>query len=148
MKNNENLDAEQVVNLVQQSFCAVGSAFQSLNTHRKKRFQGCLTKEFRSLADKQPNKSEPALSPWLFGSNLEEQLKSKLDSSTISRKVISREITRFEPIRIKIRIEIFPTPRVGEKKPDEKLREVSVSYFSVLRITRCYREFSVSHLCL
>ena len=83
LKNDENLDAEKVVNLVQQSLCAVGSAFQSLNTHHRKCFQGCLTKEFRSLADKQPNKSGPALSLWLFGSNLEKQIKGKLDSSTI-----------------------------------------------------------------
>ena len=41
LKNDENLDAEQVVDLVQQSLCAIGSAFQSLNTHRQKRFQGC-----------------------------------------------------------------------------------------------------------
>ena len=95
LKNDENLDAEQVVNLVQQPLCAIGSAFQSLNTHRQKRFQGCLTKEFRCLADDQPNKCENTLSSWLFGSNLEEQIKSKLDSSTISRKVISREIPRF-----------------------------------------------------
>ena len=33
LENDENLDAEQVVNLVQQSLCAIGSAFQSLNTH-------------------------------------------------------------------------------------------------------------------
>ena len=95
LKNDENLDAEQVVNLIQQSLCTVGSDFQSLNTYCRKRFQGCLTKEFRSLADDQPSKSEPTLSPSLFGSNLEEQIKSKLDSSTISRKVISREIPRF-----------------------------------------------------
>ena len=86
LKNDENLDAEQVANLAQQSLCVVGSAFQSLNTHHRKRFQGCSTKEFRSLADEQPNKSEPALSPWLFGLDLEEQMQSKLDSSTISRK--------------------------------------------------------------
>ena len=96
LKNNENLDAEQVVNLVQQSLCAAGSAFQSLNTHHKKRFQGFLTKEFRSLADEQPNKSELTLSPWLYGLNLEEQIKSKLGSSTISRKVICREIPTSE----------------------------------------------------
>ena len=78
MKNDENLDAGQVVNLVQQSLCAIGSAFQSLDTHCHKRFQGCLTKEFRSLADNQPNKSKTTLSPWLFGSNLEEQVKSKV----------------------------------------------------------------------
>ena len=92
MKNDENLNAEEVANLVQQSLCAVGSAFQSLNTHHRKRFQGCLTKEFRSLADKQPNKSEPAQSPWLFGSNLE---RKSVDS---------------EPIHIKIIIKIFPAP--------------------------------------
>ena len=42
LKNDENLDTEQVVNLIQQSLCAVGSAAQSLNTHRRKRFQGYL----------------------------------------------------------------------------------------------------------
>ena len=64
LKNDENLDAEQVVNLVQQSLCAVGCVFQSFNTHCRKPFQGCLTEEFISLADEQPNKSGPALSPW------------------------------------------------------------------------------------
>ena len=54
-KNYENLDAEHVINLVQQSLCAVGSTFQSLNTHQRKRFQGCLTKEFRPLADNHIN---------------------------------------------------------------------------------------------
>ena len=95
LKNDENLDAEQVVNLVQQSLCAIGSAFQSLNTHCRKRFQGCVPKEFRSLADDQLYKSEATLSPWLFGSNLEERMKSKVDSSTFPRKVISREIPKF-----------------------------------------------------
>ena len=33
LKNDKNLDAEQVVNLVEQSLCAIGSAFQSLNTN-------------------------------------------------------------------------------------------------------------------
>ena len=60
LKNDENLDAEQVVDLVQQSLSGVSSA---LNTHCRKRFQGCLTEEYRSLTDEQPNKSEPALSP-------------------------------------------------------------------------------------
>ena len=67
LKNGESLGAEQVVNLVQQSLCAIGSAFQSLNIHHRKCFQWCLTKEFRSLADKQPNESDPALSRWFFG---------------------------------------------------------------------------------
>ena len=58
LKNDENLDAEQVINLVQQSLCAIGSAFRSLKNHRRKRFQACLTKEFRSLADDEPNKSD------------------------------------------------------------------------------------------
>ena len=87
MKNDENLDVEQVVNLAQQSLCALGSAFQSLNTHCQKWFQGCLTEEFRTLADDRPNKSETTLFPWLFGSNLEEQIKSKADSATIFRKI-------------------------------------------------------------
>ena len=33
LKNDENLNAEQVLNLVEQSLCAIGSAFQSLNIH-------------------------------------------------------------------------------------------------------------------
>ena len=40
LKNDENLDAEQVVNLVQQSLCAIGSAFQSLNTIAENGFRG------------------------------------------------------------------------------------------------------------
>ena len=55
LKNYENLDAEQVVNLVLQFLCAVGSAFQSLCTDHRKHFQGCLTKEFKPLADNHIN---------------------------------------------------------------------------------------------
>ena len=121
MKTDKNLDAEHVVNLVQQSLCAIGSAFQSLNTHCQKRFQGCLTKEFRSLADEQPNKSETTLSPcWLFGSNLEEQIKSKVDSSTISRKVISREIPRFRTNPFQNQNRKFPNSwsrKRGKRRP-------------------------------
>ena len=120
LKNDENLDAEQVVNLVQQSLRAIGSAFQSLNTHHRKRFQGCFTKEFRSLADNQPNKSEPTLSSWLFGSNLEEQIKSKVDSSTIFRKVISREIPRFRANPFQNKNRNFPNSRSqrrGKRRP-------------------------------
>ena len=120
LKNDKNLDAEQVVSLIQQSLCAIDSAFQSLNTHCRKWFQGCSTKEFRSLADDRPNKSETTLSPWLFGSNLEEQIKTKVDSSTISRKVISREIPRFRTNPFQNLNRNFPNSRSqrrGKRRP-------------------------------
>ena len=110
----------RLLNLVQQSLCAEGSAFRILNTHRRQRFQGCLTQEFRSLADEQPNKSEPTLSLWLFGLNLEEQTKSKLDFSTISRKVISREIPRFRTSYYQNQNRNFPysqSQRMGKRRP-------------------------------
>ena len=120
LKNDENLDAEQVVNLVQQSLCAIGSAFQPLNNHCRKWFKACLTKKFRYLADDQLNKSETTLSPWLFGLNLEEQIKSKVDSSTISRKVISREIPRFRTNPFQNQNRNFPNSQIrrrGKMKP-------------------------------
>ena len=47
-----------------------------LNTHRRRRFKGCLTKEFSSLAD---SDSDEGLLPFLFGSNLAEKIKSQRD---------------------------------------------------------------------
>ena len=44
-------EAEELLKDIQQSLCAIGSSFQGLNTHRRRRFKGCLAKEFPSLAD-------------------------------------------------------------------------------------------------
>ena len=55
-------EAEELLKDIQQSLCAIGSSFQSLDTHRRRRFKGCLAKEFSSSAD-----SDEGLSPILFG---------------------------------------------------------------------------------
>ena len=44
-------EAEELLKCIQQSLSAIGSSFQSLNAHRRRRFKGCLAKEFSSLAD-------------------------------------------------------------------------------------------------
>ena len=58
---------------------------QSLNTHRRRHFKGCLAKEFSSLAD---SDSDEGLSPFLFGSNLAEKIKSQTEIILLSRKVV------------------------------------------------------------
>ena len=70
---------------IQQKLCAIGSSFQSLNTHRIRRFKGCLAKEFSSLAD---SDSDEGLSPFLFGSNLAEKIKSQTEINSLSRKLV------------------------------------------------------------
>ena len=67
-------DADELLKDIQQSLCAIGSSFQGLNTHRRSRFKGCLAKEFSSLAD---SDSDEGLSPFLFGSNLAQKIKSQ-----------------------------------------------------------------------
>ena len=37
-------EAEELLKDIQQSLCAIGSSFQSLNTHRRSRFNSCLAK--------------------------------------------------------------------------------------------------------
>ena len=68
--------AEELLTDIQQSLCAIGSSFQSLNTYRRRRFKGCLAKEFSSLADSDPDEG---LSPFLSGSNLAEKIKSQTE---------------------------------------------------------------------
>ena len=70
---------------IQQSLCAIGSSFQSLNTHRRRCFKGCLAKEFSSLAD---SDSDEGLSPFLFGSNLAEKIKCQTEINSLSRKIV------------------------------------------------------------
>lgn len=82
--NDYCIDIEEVVKIVQQSLCAIGSSFRGLNTHRRRRFKGCLAKEFESLAD---SDSEDGLSPYLFGSNLAEKVKSQADMNAICKKI-------------------------------------------------------------
>ena len=54
-------EAEELLKDNQQSLCAIGSSVQSLNTHRRRRFKGCLAKEFSSLVD---SDSGEGLSPF------------------------------------------------------------------------------------
>ena len=74
-------EAEELLKGIQQSLCAIGSSFQSLNTHRSRRFKGCLAKEFSSLAD---SDSDEGLSPFLFGSNLAEKIKSQTEINSLT----------------------------------------------------------------
>ena len=78
-------EAEELLKGIQQNLCAIGSSFQSLNTHRRRRFKGCLAKEFSSLAD---SDSDEGLSPFLFGSNLAEKIKSQTEINSLSRKIV------------------------------------------------------------
>ena len=78
-------EAEELLKDIQQSLCAIGSSFQSLNTHRRRRFKGCLAKEFSSLAD---SDSDEGPSPFLFGSNLAEKIKSQTEINSLSRKIV------------------------------------------------------------
>ena len=79
------LEAEELLKDIQQSLCAIGSSFRSLNTHRRRHFKGCLAKEFSSLAD---SDSDEGLSPFLFGSNLAEKIKSLTEINSLSRKIV------------------------------------------------------------
>ena len=78
-------EAKELSKDIQQSLCAIGSSFQSLNTHRRRHFKGCLAKEFSSLAD---SDSDEGLSPFLFGSNLAEKIKSQTEIDSLSRKTV------------------------------------------------------------
>ena len=78
-------EAEELLKGIQQSLCAIGSSFQSLNTHRRRRFKGCLAKDFSSLTD---SDSDEGLSPFLFGSNLAEKIKSQTEINSLSRKIV------------------------------------------------------------
>ena len=48
--------------------------------------EGCLAKEFSSLAD---SDSDEGLSPFLFGSNLAEKIKSQTEINSLSRKIVA-----------------------------------------------------------
>ena len=71
--SDEDLEAEEVLDRVQQSLFCMGSAFAGLNLHRKKGFKSVLTKEFSALADEEGKSSE--LSKYLFGEDLSEEIK-------------------------------------------------------------------------
>ena len=75
ISSDEDLEAEEVLDRVQQSLFCMGSAFAGLNLHRKKSFKSVLTKEFSALADEEGKSSE--LSKFLFGEDLSEKLRNK-----------------------------------------------------------------------
>ena len=76
ISSDEDLEAEEVLDRVQQSLFCMGSAFAGLNLHRKERFKSVLTKEFSALADEEGKSSE--LSGYLFGEDLSEKVKEQL----------------------------------------------------------------------
>ena len=89
ISSDEDLEAEEVLDRVQQSLFCMGSAFAGLNLHRKKRFKSVLTKEFSALADEEGKSSE--LSGYLFGEDLSEKIKEQLESNRITRRVVVGE---------------------------------------------------------
>ena len=89
ISSDEDLEAEEVLDRVQQSLFCMGSAFAGLNLHRKKRFKSVLTKEFSALADEEGKSSE--LSGFLFGEDLSEKIKEQLESNRITRRVVVGE---------------------------------------------------------
>ena len=89
ISSDEDLEAEEVLDRVQQSLFCMGSAFAGLNLHRKKRFKSVLTKEFSAIADEEGKSSE--LSGYLFGEDLSEKIKEQLESNRITRRVVVGE---------------------------------------------------------
>ena len=89
ISSDEDLEAEEVLDRVQQSLFCMGSAFAGLNLHRKKRFKSVLTKEFSALADEEGKSSE--LSGYLFGEDLSEKIKEQLEFNRITRRVVVGE---------------------------------------------------------
>ena len=89
ISSDEDLEAEEVLDRVQQSLFCMGSAFAGLNLHRKKRFKSVLTKEFSALADEEGKSS--GLSGYLFGEDLSEKIKEQLESNRITRRVVVGE---------------------------------------------------------
>ena len=87
--SDEDLEAEEVLDRLQQSLFCMGSAFAGLNLHRKKRFKSVLTKEFSALADEEGKSSE--LSGYLFGEVLSQKIKEQLESNRITRHVVVGE---------------------------------------------------------
>ena len=64
-------EAEELLKDIQQSLCAIGSSFRSLNTHRERHSKGCLAKEFSSLAD---SDYDEGVSLFLFASILAQKI--------------------------------------------------------------------------
>ena len=76
ISTDEDLEAEEVLDRVQQSLLCMGSASAGLNLHRKKRFKSVLTKEFSALADE--GKSSE-LSNVFFGEDLSKKIKEQIN---------------------------------------------------------------------
>ena len=86
--SDEDIEAEEVLDRLQQSLMCIGSAFKGLSVHRRKRFRSCLTKEFSSLTDEKDPASDK-LSEYLFGNDLSERIKQQLENSKITRRVVT-----------------------------------------------------------
>ena len=86
--SDEDIEVEEVLDRLQQSLMCIGSAFKGLSVQRHKRFRSCLTKEFSSLTDEKDPASDK-LSEYLFGNDLSERITQQLETSKITRRVVT-----------------------------------------------------------
>ena len=86
--SDEDIEAEEVLDRLQQSLMHIGSAFKGLSVHRRKRFRSCLTKEFFEPYRRKDPASDK-LSEYLFGNDLSERIKQQLETSKITRRVVT-----------------------------------------------------------
>ena len=86
--SDEDIEAKEVLDRLQQSLMCIRSTFKGLSVHSHKRFWSSLTKEFSSLTDKKDPTSDK-LSEYLFGNDSLEQIKQQLETSKITRRVVT-----------------------------------------------------------
>ena len=86
--SDEDIEAEEVLDRLQQSLMCIRSTFKGSSVHSHKRFRSCLTKEFSSLTDEKDPTSDK-LSEYLFGNDLSERIKQQLETSQITRRVVT-----------------------------------------------------------
>ena len=87
--SDEDIEAEGVLDRLQQSLMCIGSAFKGLSVHRRKRFRSCLTKEFFSSLTDEKDSASDKLSEYLFGNDFSERIKQQLETSKITRRVVT-----------------------------------------------------------
>ena len=87
--SDEDVEAEGVLDRLQQSLMCIGSVFKGLSVYRCKRFRSCLSRVFfPSLTDEKDPASDK-LSEYLFGNDFSERIKQQLETSKIFRRVVT-----------------------------------------------------------
>ena len=84
--SNEDLEAEEVLDRVQQFLMCIRLNFKGPSIHMCERFRSCLARELSSLT----NEKDPTyrrLSKYLFDNHLSEKIKQQLETSKITRRV-------------------------------------------------------------